>query len=232
MKPAARVLVRRSPHRSVGAVHAPHLQADPIEWESPWENAFVHIAIGCPVVAHVTAQPFKLEYIDSLGRKRTHVPDYLVRLRSGARLVVEVKTTAYLDEHREKFDRSSEVLCSRGAWYYVVTEKQLSERLYWQLLIWRRYARAPVDATQVERALRCIRNSESGCTVADLMTEEVSLSTHYHLLGRKALAASTGREIHQDSVLTFFQCEASDERDLFDRWIGCTTWRPDLSVDS
>lgn len=231
MKPA-RVLVRRSPRQSAGAVHAPHLQVEPIEWESPWEKAFIQMAIACPVVAHIQEQPFKLHYIDAVGRERSHVPDYRVRLRCGLHLVIEVKTTKYLDGHREKFNRSSEILRARGAWYYVVTDKQLDKKLYWQLSIWRRYARAPADASEVERALHCIRNSAGGCTVAELMSEDVSLGTLYHLMGRRALAASTGREIHKDSVLNFVNCEASDERDLFDRWIGCEAWRADLSVDS
>ncbi|WOB11401.1 TnsA endonuclease N-terminal domain-containing protein [Piscinibacter gummiphilus] len=228
MKPA-RAIVTRSPHRNVGVVHAPHIQGAPIDWESFRERSFIRLALTCTAIAHIQHQPFQIHYVDAEGQTRKHTPDFLVTLRSGTRVVVEIKTTPYIPEHQEKFDRSAAQMRDKGGWYYVVTEKELNTEREERAEIWRRYARAPAPADQIERALQLVRENQGGQTGAQLSAAGVSLQTMYHLLGRRVLTVGRDLLLKDTTTLNFPEKE-QDDRLQFDRWFGCAPWESDLSA--
>ena len=62
--------------------------------ESELEAAFVRLAILCPAVLSIQAQPFRLDWIDEDGIARQYVPDYLVTLSDRHRVVVEVSISS------------------------------------------------------------------------------------------------------------------------------------------
>jgi hypothetical protein len=223
MKPA-REIVTRSPYRDVGAVHATYIQSDPIEWESPWEEAFIHLALPCPVVAHIQFQPFTLFYLDSLGKEREHTPDFLLKLHSGLRLVVEVKTTKFIKKNQEKFDKSAALMRQSDAWYYVITEKQLDLHREDRANVWRRYARVAAPASQVAAALTMVRESEAGRTVQEFIDAGIAIETLYHLLGRRVLRAGLDLETTLTTTLNFPEQGAEHERLQFDHWFDCAAW--------
>lgn len=231
MKPA-RAIVTRSPYRDVGAVHATYLQPDPIEWESPWEETFIHLALPCPVVAQIQFQPFTLTYLDSLGKERKHTPDFLVKLHSGLRLVVEIKTTKFVKQNQEKFDKSTALMRQRDAWYYVITEKQLDLHREDLANVWRRYARVAAPADQVGTALRMVRENPAGCTVRQFTDAGIAIETLYHLLGRRVLCAGLDLETTLDTTLNFPEQGAQDERLQFDHWFDCSAWGTDVPAGS
>jgi hypothetical protein len=231
VKPA-RKIVQRSPYRDVGAVHAAYLQPDPIEWESPWEKAFIHLALPCPVVAHIQFQPFTLTYVDSAGKERKHTPDFLIRLNGGSRLVVEVKTTKFVAQHQEKFDKSTALLWASGARYYVITEKQLDLDRCDRANVWRRYARLAAPADQVAIVLGMVRDSQAGRTVQALLNAGVATETLYHLLGRRVLFAAQDLQTTPTTTLTLSQQGPDDERLQFDHWFDCSAWGTDVRAAS
>jgi hypothetical protein len=230
MKPA-RPIITRSPHRSVGIVNAPHLQEEPIHWESLRERSFIRLALTCVAIRHIHYQPFVIDYVDNDGQSRKHTPDFLVTLRSGTRLVVEIKTTPYIAEHREKFHRSAAQMRNKGGWYYVVTEKELDTEREERAEVWRRYARAPAPADEIERALQLVRENERGQTGAQLSAADVSLQTMYHLLGRRILSVGSDLLLTDTTTLNFPEKE-QDDRLQFDRWFGCAPWGSDVSAGS
>jgi hypothetical protein len=62
--------------------------------ESELEAAFVRLAILCPAVLSIQAQPFRLDWIDEDGIARQYVPDYLVTLSDRHRVAVEVSISS------------------------------------------------------------------------------------------------------------------------------------------
>lgn len=227
MKPA-RKIVQRSPHRAVGAVHAAYLQPEPIEWESHWEKAFIHLALPCPVIARIQFQPFTLTYTDGTGKARKYTPDFLVHLSGGDRLVVEVKTTKFVEKNHEKFDKSTALLRDSGIQYYVITEKQLDLHRGDRANVWRRYARLAVPTDQLDVAMSMVRDNQAGQTIQSLLDAGVAMQTLYHLLGRRVLCAAPDLHTTPTTTITLSQKELSDERLQFDHWFDCSAWGTDV----
>jgi hypothetical protein len=229
MKPA-RTIVHRSTPRNVGAVHATYIQPEPIEWESTWEEAFIQIALPCPVIAHIQHQPFTLTYVDESGKERKHTPDFLVRLVGGQPLVVEVKPTKFVEQNKVKFDKSAALMLQRQAWYYVITEQHLNTRRQSLANLWRRYARVPASAEEVAVALQMVRENTAGCTVSQFTERGIAIETLYHLLGRRVLCAGRDLETTPNTFLNFPEKGVTDERLQFHDWFGCASWGTDIST--
>ena len=224
MRPA-RAVVTRSPHRTVGVVHAQWLQPEPIEHESFLERRFVDMAITCPAVAAIRHQAFRLEYSDAAGQQRSYVPDYALTLVGGARLVVEVKPRVFVEKSRAKLEAACAVLRSRGLAYYVVTDEHMPESAAEEARTWRRYARSVPAVEAVGPAL--VHAAEgAGVTVDDLRRRDIALPVIYHLLGRRRLV-TVGERLtltSQTRLRTFPNEEPFDARLCFDTWFGCSPW--------
>lgn len=63
-------------------------------YESSTERAFFLVALTDPNTVDIVEQPFTLRYIDEAGRTRRYTFDYLVTMRDGRRIAVEVKNSA------------------------------------------------------------------------------------------------------------------------------------------
>jgi hypothetical protein len=227
LEPARRV-VTRAPHRSVGVVAVPWLQPQPIEHESLLERGFVDMAVTCRVAVGIAFQPFKLEYALDDG-PHTYVPDYLVTLSNGERLVVEVKPMRRVPEYRLRFDAIQAVLSSRDLRFYVVTDEHLPDAAVDQARLWRRYARAGVDSTQADRALKAV--SQNGAvTFADLVRQGIAPDVIYHLLGRRQLLSADRLFMTPATRLLHpTQEELIHERVYFERWFGCSRWGANMA---
>ncbi len=64
-----------------------------IGYESTLERAFVLIALTDCNTADIVEQPFTLRYVDAGSRPRRYTFDYLVTMRDGRRIAVEVKNS-------------------------------------------------------------------------------------------------------------------------------------------
>jgi hypothetical protein len=231
MKPA-RTLVARSPHRNVGAVHAPWMQPAPIEWESFRERAFIRLAILCPAVAQLQHQPFEIKYSAADGEVRRHTPDFLVTLVGGMRLVIEVKMTKYVEENRAKFDGAAEKVRAEGGRYYVITERMLNAQREDRANVWRRYARGGAAPAQIDLILNRVRDHRNGCTLAELVGAGAGMGVIHHMLGRRMLIAAKDLQLTPKTRLNFPNIGEPDERVYFDSWFGCSPWGENVGTET
>lgn len=102
MKPIRKVIVR-APHRSVGALHEPWLQSEPIQHESQLEKRCIEILLLMPGLAHVQAQPLSVEFTTH-GLKRTYTPDLRVTLHDGSKVLIEAKGLPFERKYRDLLD--------------------------------------------------------------------------------------------------------------------------------
>lgn len=227
MRPARQVITR-SPHRSVGAVVAPWLDCEPIAHESDHEKSFLEVAVCCPVLARVRAQPFELKYtLDD--RERSHIPDYLLTFKDGQGAVVEVKSARFVDEHRPKFDAVAPLLLGRGLPYFVVSHLPPGCPTVQMAALWRRYSRTSSDAALAGRALTMARGAST--SVEQMQRAGIPIAVVYHLLGRGLLLSADGFSLTPETrLLPFMNEELLDERVYFERWIGCPPWGSNLAV--
>ncbi len=225
MRPARRI-VTRSPHRSVGLVAAPWLQPHAIEHESELEKRFLDIALVCPSVCRIHSQPFVLVDIAD----GNYTPDYLVRLRGGVELVVEVKPERFVERDRERFNAATAKLSERRIDFYVLNEHVLDERRSGQGRLWRRYAMAALDQSG-HAALSELAAQPDGVSMADAVAAGTAMTVIYRALARRELLSVDGLNLSmQTRLITPQPLEPCDERLYFDRWFGCTSWRPDVET--
>jgi hypothetical protein len=225
VRPARRV-VTRSPHRSVGLVAAPWLQPQAIEHESELEKRFLDIAVVCPSVFCIHSQPFVLA--DIAGGNYT--PDYLVRLRGGVELVVEVKPERFVERDRERFNAATAKLAERRIDFYVLNEHVLDERRSSQGRLWRRYAMAALDE-RMHAALSGLAAQPDGVSMADAVAAGIAMAVIYRALARRELLSVDALKLStQSRLITPQSLEPCNERLYFDRWVGCTSWRPDMET--
>lgn len=137
-----RKVVGRSPHRRVGYIFCPWLQAEAIEHESLLEKDFVRIALLCPDLLRIRSQPFTLELAD--GARYT--PDFELTFSVHPPIVVEVKPRGFVAKHRLMLRQAAAILEDSGRNFVVATEDEIqragrSERA----ALFLRAARAPLD---------------------------------------------------------------------------------------
>lgn len=99
MKPRRKVITR-SPHRSVGAVHEPWRQSEPIQHESHLEKQCIEVLLLMPCVVQIESQPFSVEFTVE-GRQRTYTPDLRVTLADGSQALVEPKGQPFVGAFRD-----------------------------------------------------------------------------------------------------------------------------------
>jgi hypothetical protein len=116
-----RQVVTRAPHRRVGYISCPWFQGEQIAYESLLEQGFVHIALLCPGVRAIQAQPFKLP----LEGGAHYTPDYLLTFEDQRHLVVEIKPSPYVPQHRSKLSEAAQMLRSSGYGFLICTEEQI-----------------------------------------------------------------------------------------------------------
>lgn len=224
---SARQVVHRSPHRSVGTIVAPWIEGGAFEHESETEKGFLQLAVTCPVVHGIRPQPFAM---DLESGKERHTPDYLIQLKGGTKLVVEVKPERFIPKNETRFDRIAALLSERMLPYYVMSNCAPGNASVNEALLWRRYARSSVNDWSGEIALALSLASKSTETFESLQSHGVSRPVIYHLLGRGRLVSSTRFLLTPESRLHPFSVEEHlDERICFEHWIGCSPWRADLA---
>lgn len=230
MKPARQV-VKPTTHRSVGIVHVGWFQPEGIVHESELEAAFVRHAVLCPAVRAIQAQPFRLAWRDSQGTDREYVPDYLVTLADGSRIVVEVRPARFVAQDRSKFAAAAHSLASKQISYVVVTDEHLADSLQQLDRLVLRAARGNVSAERCASAIALVTNAgEAGLLWSSALVSDIPEQDWLHLVGRRLLAADTGVALSVSSRL-FQPLECPGARDheclQFERWFGCQAWRSD-----
>ena len=227
MKPARQV-VKPTTHRSVGIVHVGWFQPEGIVHESELEAAFVRHAVLCPATRTIHAQPFRLAWCDAEGVDRQYVPDYLVTLTDGSRVVVEVRPARFVDQDRAKFSAAAIQLAARQIGYVVITDEHVPETRQQIDRLILRAARGSVAADRIAPAVEIVAAAGiDGLSWSCAIDNAVPESDWHHLVGRRILVADTGVELSSSSRLFLplnWPGARDHERLQFERWFGCQAW--------
>lgn len=227
MKPARQV-ISRSPHRTVGSIHASWFQADPIHHESDLEAGIAKTLLLAPTVESIRPQAIKLTYWDGAD-ERTHVPDFLVTLRDKRTAVVEGKPERFVPEHRQKFDACATLLRQRGVDYFVCTDKHADKARVARADELLQAARMAAPAEQLAELIAWVRTS-GRATVQETLSKGYSEMLVEHAVGRRLLLTDPTLDLAPGSWLT--TQETADELLCIEHWLGCSPWPPRAGISS
>lgn len=219
MKPA-RQIIKRAPHRTVGAIHAPWFQPDPIHHESDLEAAVVRVLLLAPAVTRIQHQPARIPYVDGT-QQRHHVPDYLVEL-GDRRVMLEVKPERFFEQHRAKFDACATVSDARGVDYFVCTDRQVDEARGDRAAELLQLARMAADPVELADLLRWV-NQQGRVSVQAALARGHSLPLLMHAVGRRLVCTDSELRLAPDDWL--LSKDSADELPNFEQWLGCSAWR-------
>jgi hypothetical protein len=198
------------------------LQKEPVEADSALERDFVHIAALFSLTVSITHQPFKLVWEDA-----SYTPDFLVCFKDGSQLVVEVKPVPHVEKYRPLFDRAAAKLNGRQTPFLVVTDEHLrAESRTANAMLIRRYAKSSFPADDCERVLRCVSESTSGISMAELCSSAgVRREVTLYLVAWHRLALSGDLSFGPEARV--FKVQNSKETSnalLFTSWIDAQIW--------
>jgi hypothetical protein len=218
MKPV-RQIITRSPHRTVGAIHAAWFQAEPIHHESDLEAAVIKLLLLAPTVQSIKHQAVKLVYSDGT-KDRTHVPDLLLMLRDKRTAFVEVKPEKFVAEHRQKFDACAALLRCRDIQYFVCTDEHVDKVRESRANELLQLARMAAPSAQLDELVGWVR-ARGRTTVEDAISRG-GMPLIEHAVGRRLLLTDPSLELSPGNWLTTL--ETADELLCIDRWLGCAPW--------
>lgn len=241
----ARAIIKRAPHRSVGAISALWLQSESIEWESQLERRCIFASIAFWGTAKISHQPFRIPL--QLGhRSSKYVPDFLVELVDGSKIVIEVKPFVYVEKHRERLNNACGWLAHKGIGFVVLTDKQLDHPA-WQHTVPMLLQCARWDIDMDIRAQILMRLSDAGGRLllrdlvdgADVKTKIPVL----HMLGRREIHCDPRSWQGDETEISLFpnathdtfqqgdqhECKP-DATDSFFKWFGVTQWGADSGL--
>lgn len=212
-----RKVVTRAPHRRVGYVSFPWLQSQQIAYESLLEQSFVHIALLCPGLRSIQAQPFTLRLDDS-----THyTPDFLLTFERERRLVVEVKPSQFVPTHKRKLESAEATLRERGFAFLICTELEIqpSDR-HKRASFLKRHANLPL----AESSWAAILNAGSALPLPTSVSAVAHRTGLHPTYVRSAIARGALRlpsNLFEDALYAHDHLEDSDH-DLFHRaaWLS------------
>jgi hypothetical protein len=201
IKPARNV-AHRSTHRSVGILACSWIQGHAIEYESQLERRFLLQALVIPMVQSINHQPFRLEYLED-GKIHTYVPDFFIRLKDGAKVVIEIKPRRFLKSHHHKLAEAERILAERNVHFLVVTDKEIDDGIKFEnasFLL--RFARGSASEKCKQRCLVALGESSDGLRIEELMQRaDVSETDILHFIGRRELSIDLSEPISQATAV-------------------------------
>lgn len=219
MKPTRQVITR-SPHRSVGSIHASWFQDSPIHHESDLEAAVIKVLLLAPTVRHIQHQPVTLPYFDG-ERERKHYPDLGLTLCDGPKAIVEVKPAKFVPEHEVKFNACAALLRPKDMDYYVCTDEHVTEDRRYRALAIHDHAKMAAPAADLAALVDWVRSLRQ-VSVQDALARGHSEPLICHAVGRRLLLTDPSLELAPGNWLT--TQETADELICIDRWLGCSPW--------
>lgn len=226
MKPSKRKVVTRSPARTVRVINLRGRFPDPVECESSLERDFVLRAALHPAVVKIKHQPFELH---PPGCKR-YTPDYLLTLRSGQWLVVEVKPRSKIDQYRDIFDFATAEFGRRGVSYAVADELAIRRHLvHKRAATILRYRKVYFSTTDCGRALDVAAAYPQGLSLQCLaQTADVPDELLLHLMATGRLMPSQDLAIGANAqIRPVNPIEEYCHVDQLANWLGFEAWGTD-----
>lgn len=212
----ARRVVSRSPVRTVRRLNLLGIFEHPVDCESSLERDFVLRAALCPSVIHVQHQPFRLE----LPSGRRYTPDFLIRYRSGARAVVEVKPHGRLEPYAAVFEDARTLLAARGIDFQVLTEIQIrAQGSHERAAMVLRYRKAVVDPAARDRILACLAAHADGLPLGRLLSGSNASHTDVLILAAcRAIRLNSALALNDDSYLFPTAHQEADHEVRIEDW--------------
>jgi hypothetical protein len=193
MKPP-RKIITRSPHRSVGAVHEPWFQSEPIQHESRLEKHCIEILLLTPSVVRIESQPLTIEF-GQAKKPRHYTPDLRITLSDGTQALVEPKGQPYEKRFRELLDSGlRDALRSFGLPLYLVPSQLLDPERTAQVSTLRAMARRAPPAGAID-ALLAWMAQQTTATVGDAEQAGHPLGHIGHAIGRRLLTVGPSFEL-------------------------------------
>ncbi|AZS81517.1 hypothetical protein ELS24_25660 [Achromobacter spanius] len=181
-----REVVSRSPHRRVGYISCPWLQEEQVGYESLLELNFARIALLCPDLESIRSQPFSLR----LPGGTTYTPDFRLNFANKLTIIVEVKPSKFVHQHKQKLDAAADSLRSHGFNFQIATEEQIyKDGRDAKASVYIRYARSHYAPDVVSEAMVKLNAQLTPCSVdAAARIVDCPRELVLHLIGIRQLA--------------------------------------------
>jgi hypothetical protein len=224
-KKAARRVVTRSPHRSVGIMACSWVQDRGIEYESQLERRFLQRALVFPHLKEIFHQPFRIDYFE-LDEPRSYIPDFLLCFKDGSKIVVEVKPAVFINKNRGKLNAAKSLLSPKSVPFLAITDKEIDSGTAARgaaLLL--RYARGAISDQSRSRCMHLIHAQSNALALGALMAKaDVSLGDVLHLIARGHLSIPSSLSIDSTTPVTLTNQEEKNVPLCFCNWFNATPW--------
>lgn len=215
MKPPRKVITR-SPHRSVGAVHEPWFQSEPIHHESWLEKQCIEILLLTPGVVRIESQPLTIQF-GVQGTAQAYTPDLRITMSDGSQALVEAKGRPYVRRFRELLDAGlRDAMRSLGIPLYLVPSDLLEPERTEQASTMRAMARRTPPPGAMD-ALLAWAAQQHGATVGDAEQAGHPLGHVGHAVGRRLLSVGPSFALEPQQPL---QSIHDYEHLHIDHWLG------------
>ncbi|RED45853.1 TnsA endonuclease-like protein [Aestuariispira insulae] len=177
-----------------------------IQWESQLERDCLIRLDADPKVRLIYEQPFPLRYQFD-GRQREHIPDFLVYLSNGRKVVeVKPKVNLEIDGEQERFEAIKNEFKAQGLDYEVLTEVEIRKEPEFsnaKLVSRFRYHHLPSSAEVLLRKIGSQHRQLEAGEIEFLSGNEIRKPTLLtaHSLG--LLELDLGREFSAKTIVSF-----------------------------
>jgi hypothetical protein len=216
MKPT-RTVITRAPHRSVGAIHEPWYQTEPIQHESRLEKQCIEILLLTPCVVRIESQPLTVAF-EIEGKPRSYTPDLRITLTDGSQALVEAKGRPYERQFRELLDLGlREALLAHELPLYLAPNALISEDRAERVSELRSMARRTPPPGAIEALVDWVtRQHLPG--VGDAEQAGHPLAHIAYAVGRRLLSVGPSFDLSPQQPLQLMAV-ASDDMQV-DLWLG------------
>jgi hypothetical protein len=168
-----------------------------VQFESSLEENFLYLLSFDKEVKKCDSQPTRISYIDSNGKDRTYVPDYLVEYLGRPSILFEVKTREWikhnLSVHKMNNEAAKQFAAEKNWEFRVITDKQLRTEFVNNVRRLFRYQDYPIDREREDFIRASLRNK--GMPIEELVRkakdkELLTLATVWAMLFDKKLSAN------------------------------------------
>lgn len=215
MKPA-RTVITRAPHRSVGAVHEPWFQSEPIQHESRLEKLCIEILLLTPSVVRIEHQPLKVEF-EMEGKAHTYTPDLRVTLADGSQALVEAKGQPFEEDFQALLVGGlRHAIRSLGLPLYLVPSSSRSDEYALRTSELRSMARRTAPAGAIDALVAWVADQHRP-TIGDAEQAGHPLGLIGYAVGRRHLTVGPSFDLSPQQPLFLVD---EHEHIHIDHWLG------------
>ena len=197
-----RNLTKASPQRMTGGWHIEDVTPYDAQHQSPIEKKALWLLALCHDVLEIRSQPSRVSYLDSSGKDRHHIPDFVVGLREGP-LYVEVKALANLvrPDSLDKFLAVAKAYLRQNKRFAFLVDAQLEEEpLFEAISILRRYVNCDPTPNKAHLILNAL--NEGPLPKKELLKiPGVELVDIFVMLARKQISWDSEQSVLNDNLL-------------------------------